>query len=314
MTAFLRGLARLVGLLPWQSLRVVGAALGWIAGSILRIRRGHVEASMRASGVARPAREARAMYRSLGVSAAEFLWIAGRGPEALAQVRVDGASRVRLAGALAAGRGAIIAASHTGNWDLAACALAREMKLLVVTKHLRAPSLDRFWQSTRARHGVLLVPARGALARARAVLATGGAVAMMIDQVPASGQHALRGEVLGRSAWLDRSPAAVAACTGAPLVVAASRRDARGDHHLSVLAVLEPPPRAGRAWIDGATASASRALDDFVRAHPSQWLWLHRRWRDPLVARTSTRRRATLQSFASCKTRSSSPDTRSPAV
>ena len=36
-------LARLV-------VRVVGGLLGWLAGSVLRIRRAHVEASMRAAG------------------------------------------------------------------------------------------------------------------------------------------------------------------------------------------------------------------------------------------------------------------------
>jgi KDO2-lipid IV(A) lauroyltransferase len=317
MSAVWRGLALVVGLLPWGALRTVGAAFGWLAGSVLGIRRRHVEASMRASGIERPEREARAMYRSLGTSAAELLWVAARGKGAPWPARIDGASRVRLDDALARGRGAVFAASHTANWDLAACAIARERPLLVVTKHLRAAAIDRFWQSTRANQGVLLSPARGALARARAVLAGGGAVAMMIDQVPESCRHAVRGDVLGRPAWIDRAPAALAARTGAPLVVTAGRRDAQGAHRLHVLAVFTPPPRAGRAWIDSTTRAASAALDVFVRENPSQWLWLHRRWRDPRPRRPpppSTPRRAGLHSLLPWKTRSSLPDTHSPAA
>jgi hypothetical protein len=83
---------------------------------------------------------------------------------------------------------------------------------------------------------------------------------------------------------------------------------------MAVLAVFDPPQRARRAWIDETSRSASQALDAFVRAYPSQWLWLHRRWRDPLEGRASTARRATLHSQAPCKTRSSLPDTPSPAV
>jgi KDO2-lipid IV(A) lauroyltransferase len=265
------------------------------------------------------------MYRALGASAFEFLWVAGRGRAASLHASLDGPSRARLEAALAADRGIVLAASHTGNWDLAACAMARLLasglggtgarEFLVVTKHLSVRRLDEFWQATRAAQGVHLAPARGSMARARDVLSNGGAVATMIDQVPARRRHALRGEVLGRPAWIDRAPAALAARSGAPLVVAASRRDPSGEHRLEVLGVHEPPARAGRRWVDRATACASRELDGFIRAHPTQWLWLHRRWRDPLEVRPSTEEPMTLNSPSPCPapltTRSSSPATHS---
>ena len=314
MTALLRGLTFLVGLLPWTALRVVGAALGWVVGDVLRIRRRHVEAAMRASGVACGAAQASAMYRSLGASMTEFLWLARRGDDALAHVQVDEASRARLAAALAARHGVVFAASHTGNWDLAACAIARDVSCSSSPSTFASDRSTSSGNRPRRARGVSLTPAEGALRRARGALAAGGAVAMMIDQVPASRRHAVRAEVLGRAAWIDRSPAAVAAWSGAPLVVAAGRRDAHGDHHLHVLAVFEPPRRAGRGWIDEATVAATQALDAFVRAHPSQWLWMHRRWRDPHAATPSTAPRATLHSVPSCKTRSSSPDKASRAA
>jgi len=266
--------------------RVLGALLGWLAGSVLRIRRRHVEESMRTAGIARVAVEARAMYGSLGASAVEFLWMAMRGRPALARVRFDEASQVRWNEALRQGRGVVVAASHTGNWDMAACAVARDVELLVVTKHLRVRWLDRFWQSTRARLGVTLSDADGAIARSRAVLRRGGVVAMMIDQVPLSPSHASPVTFLGQTAATDRAPAALAASARVPLVIAAARRDEAGAQVLHVLDVLQAPARPSRAWILEATRSATRALDGFVRAHPSQWLWLHRRWK-PMLRRTS---------------------------
>lgn len=237
---------------------------------------------MATAGIANPAREARAFYRELGVSVVEFLWLAVRGRRVLSRVAIEPASRARWDEALALGRGVVVAASHTGNWDLAACAMAREVELLVVTKHLSVRWLDRFWQSTRAALGVRLSDAVGALSRARETLSRGGAVAMMVDQAPA--RHAVPVEFLGRPAYADRAAAVLAAASGAPLVVAASRREASGGQVLEVLDVLLPPPRAARAWIDQATRSATRALDAFVRRHPSQWLWLHRRWKPMLAA------------------------------
>jgi KDO2-lipid IV(A) lauroyltransferase len=280
--SLLRILALVVGLLPWRALAVFGRVVGWLAGSVLRIRRAHVQGAMSAAGVEAPSREAGAMYDALGRSALEFLWIARRGRELALHVAIDPASAARWRAALEGGRGVVIGASHTGNWDLAACAIAREVELLVVTKHLRALSVDRFWQSTRAGQGVTLTGAQGAMARAREVLRRGGAVAMMIDQAPSSRRHAVDIEFLGQPALAERAPAALAAAARCPLVVAAARRSASGQHVLHVLEVIEPRgPEPSRAWIAQATVSAARSLDTFVRAHPSQWLWLHRRWKQP---------------------------------
>ncbi len=249
---------------------------------------------MRAAGLGDASLLARAMYRSLGTSVFEFLAMALAGSRILRLATVEPGSRRAWAQARAHG-GVVLAASHTGNWDLAACAIAREVELLVVTKHLSVRWLDRFWQRTRARLGVQLADARGALSTARRVLRRGGAVAMMLDQVPgsASARHAVAVTFLGQPALADRAPAALAAAAGAPLVVTASRREPSGAHALHVLAVLWPPRRPTRAWIDEATRVATSALDQFVRAHPDQWLWMHRRWK-PMLA-------------APCRTPSSSP-------
>jgi Kdo2-lipid IVA lauroyltransferase/acyltransferase len=290
----LRGLALVVGVLPWRALAGLGAGLGWLVGSVLRVRREHVEAAMRVAAVADARAEARAMYRALGTSALELLYLSRRGERAVDPVRFDPASEVRWRRAFSRGRGVVLAASHTGNWDLAACRVARDVELLVVTKHLSVRALDVFWQSTRAAQGVSLAEAHGALARARAVLARNGAVAMMVDQVPMLARHAIAIDFLGQRALVDRAPAALAAACRAPLVVTASRREGDGRHVLVVLDVLEPPERPRRGWVDEATEAATHALAAFVRANPSQWLWLHRRWRslDPAPPRPATARDA----------------------
>jgi KDO2-lipid IV(A) lauroyltransferase len=299
----LRALSSFVGWLPWRVLAPLGAVVGWVAGSVLRIRRGHVEEAMQVACIERPDRQARAMYGALGASALEFLWLAGRGEEAASHVHFDPAAEASWQRAVALGRGVVIAASHTGNWDLAACAMADHAVLLVVTKHLSMKSFDRFWQSTRAGRGVRLTGASGAWAEARHTLRDGGAVAMMIDQVPALARHGVAVEFLGKSALADRAPAALAAAAGAPLLVAATRRDARGEHILHVVETLVPPARPSRAWIDEATLAATRALDGFVRQYPSQWLWLHRRWKTVDRDARPTRLAAWPQ-----KTRSRSPE------
>jgi len=89
----LRWLAAVVAILPWAALEPVGALLGWLAGSVLRIRRAHVEQAMGAAGIEDASGSARGMYRALGASALEFLWLTRRGNEATRHVRIDAEQR-----------------------------------------------------------------------------------------------------------------------------------------------------------------------------------------------------------------------------
>jgi KDO2-lipid IV(A) lauroyltransferase len=266
-------LARATAAVPYGDLGVFGDALGAFVGSLLRVRRAHVEASMARAEIADAEETARGMYASLGRSFVEVLWMSGGHRDLSRLVRIDPRALAELRG------GAVLAASHTGNWEIASCFVATRAPLLVVTKHLSAGFVDRYWQSSRARYGVTVTAATGAYDRARAHVRAGGAVAMMIDQVPNKKSHGLEVDFLGARAWVDRAPATLAARANVPLVVPAARRLDDGTQELVLLDVIAPPRRATREWIDDATARATHALDRFVRAHPTEWLWMHRRWK-----------------------------------
>jgi Kdo2-lipid IVA lauroyltransferase/acyltransferase len=286
---------------PWSWLRWAGSALGFCAGTVLRIRRVHVETAMRRAGVGNTAAQARAMYASLGTAIFEFLWLVGKreappGAIVLSEnARAVLADHGRKAPPRAAPRGLVLATAHTGNWDFLACALAREhLDLAVVTKRLSSPWLDRFWQDRRASFGVELFDGKGAFARAVDAVRRGRAVGMMIDQVPERPSAVTELAFLGASARCDTTPALLAARTGAPLVLALGRRLPDGRHWVDVLLRLDPPSAASRLWIEEATRTLNVALEQFVREHPAQWLWLHRRWKGaaPLGLRSEAGRLA----------------------
>ncbi len=44
-------------------------------------------------------------------------------------------------------------------------------------------------------------------------------------------------------------------------------------------AVALPRDARGRVDVDAATAQLNRIVEGWVREHPGQWLWMHRRWR-----------------------------------
>ena len=247
---------------------MIGAFLGWIVGSVLRIRRAHVRHAMRRAGID-PAL-ASAFYRSLGRTVVEMLW-----PRTEARIELKSLRRFRSA--LARGRGVVIAASHTGNFELAAWHAASIAPLLAITKTQSVKLVDQILRKRRREHGVRTHGARGALRAARAHLRTGGVVAMIIDQVPDRASQSMRLPFLGELAHVDRSPAVLAARSRCPLVVTASHRADDGTQRITVLDVLHPPPT--REGIEQATRRATRALESFVLDHPTEWLWMHRRWK-----------------------------------
>jgi KDO2-lipid IV(A) lauroyltransferase len=268
---WLRLLVAIVGVLPWSWLRAIAAWPAIVAFDLLRLRRRDVREGLARIGVD-DAATARACYRDLARSALEFLWIAAHPDASIdAHVRVEGWSHFEAAHAR--GRGVVVATAHTGNWDLAACACAARTPLAVVTKRLSSKGLDDFWQSTRAHRGLALIaaPDGDAMARARDVLRAGGAVAVLVDQDPRRARAVVRAPFLGRDALHDPLAAVLAARAKAPIVTAFARRALDG----AIVVAIEPVDVRA---IDAATRLISARLDAFVRRHPTQWLWLHRRW------------------------------------
>ncbi len=153
----------------------------------------------------------------------------------------------------------------------------------MIVKGVSVRVFDRFIRRLRARYAVGLLEGADAFHRAWRELRAGRLVAALTDQVPPREEHGEWLPFLGAEALTDRSPAALAASAGVPLVVTASRRDEDGRHVLHVLSVKWPPVRERRAWALDATREASRELAEFVTRYPDQWLWLHRRWRRPVT-------------------------------
>lgn len=235
---------------------------------------------MHEAGIAEVRRLARGMYASLGTGLFELFWMIGRPREELARkIAFAPEALETIAKYRAEGRGVVVATAHTGNWDLVACAAAELGPLAVVTKRLSMRSLDRFWQGARAARGVRLVEPEGASRIVLDALGEGGIVALLVDQAPERRAGFIELPFLGKPARCDLTPALLAARAKVPLLVALGRRLEDGTHLVEARLVLDPPSRPSRAWIHQATAQVQRAVDAFVREHPSQWLWLHRRWK-----------------------------------
>lgn len=263
---------------PLSVLGAVGAALGWTWYRCLPIRRGVARDNVRrALGRSDDECEAvvRAMYLHLGRSAFELLAL----PRVAATLVMEG--REHVDEALAVGRGVVLLTAHLGNWEvLVHAARGFGPPVTVLTKRMSAGWAESAWRALR-RGGATLLHERGTGHRVRGALARGEVVAFVLDQHEPS-RGALRAPFMGRMAATSTGLARLALATGAPVVPVFTHRAPAG-HHVVVFGPPMPRPEAGgsegAAWL---TRACLAAVERAIRAHPEQWLWIHRRWKAEL--------------------------------
>ncbi|MCK4592896.1 lysophospholipid acyltransferase family protein, partial [bacterium] len=101
---------------------------------------------------------------------------------------------------------------------------------------------------------------------------------MLVDQDAGPGGEFI--ELFGAPASFHRGMAYFAYKLGVPVCFGFARRGEGGRLH----AEIHPPISTGRSAdedteIRRITVEYARALEDWVRAYPADWYWLHRRWK-----------------------------------
>jgi KDO2-lipid IV(A) lauroyltransferase len=179
-----------------------------------------------------------------------------------------------------AGRPSLVFAAHLANWELPARmphALGLRASILYRRPNISAAS-DAV-VALRARcMGNMVAAGLDAPVKLGRALESGDQVAMLVDQ------HTTQGvDVIFFGRWVKASPliAQLARLTGAPIRGIRVVRLPDGNHFRGELTEEILPPRAadGRIDIQGTMQAITTVIEDWVREHPEQWLWLHRRWR-----------------------------------
>jgi KDO2-lipid IV(A) lauroyltransferase len=87
----------------------------------------------------------------------------------------------------------------------------------------------------------------------------------------------------GRPAWSARAPADLALRTGAPILVGTSHRKGERPGAGFLFEVTEvpydPKPADKEAEVIRITAACQALLEDAIRRHPADWVWMHERWK-----------------------------------
>lgn len=256
---------------------------GWLARRIgpalpvHRTARANLEAAFPEKSAAEIGAILNAMWDNLGRVAGEWAGLA-------ALDTTDPNGRVEVLGlahmldAQAAGKGFIIFAAHQANWELATLVAAqRGVALATVYRAIANPLIDARVRAERSRfHGSLIPKGRdGAFAMLKA-LRKGEPVGLLIDQKLNEGEPI---PFFGRPAMTLTAPAELALRLGCPLIPVRLERLDGARFRVTIHPPMELPDTGDRRADTRAVLTAMNALlEDWVRARPGQWFWVHKRW------------------------------------
>ena len=183
--------------------------------------------------------------------------------------------------ARAQGRGVIFFTMHYGAWELLPFAHALYgHPLAFVIRRLDNKYIDRMVRDSRGASGNRVIDKQGATRRLLQELRHGRDVGILIDQSVAP-EEGVFADFFGRPASSPSLPAVLALRTGALVVPGAIRYDRHHDRHQIIFLPAVELLRTGDQARDilSNTERFNQVLEHLIRRKPSQWLWMHRRWK-----------------------------------
>jgi len=281
-------LAGLMGALPLPAARALGATLGDLTHA-LGVRRAVARDNLRIAFPDKSNHERdmilAAHYRELGRTLVEYPRLAALARAPLGEVIAEAHGLEHIDALHATGRGAILLGGHFGAIELFGAFLAQRHPTDFVVRALSNPYVEARLHRARAAAGVGQIPSGAGIRRVFESLQAGRWVAMLADQD--ARRHGVFVPFFGRPTSTPTGPARIALATGLPIVMGFAWRRPDGRHAIEVEAPLAVPDGPRAAAIEQLTALHAAHLEAWIRRHPEQWFWLHRRWKSTPPAATS---------------------------
>jgi KDO2-lipid IV(A) lauroyltransferase len=277
-----RAMFALFGALPLDAASALGGWLGRMIGPRLAMnRRARRNIARALPELSEPEIESviRGMWDNLGRVTAEYPHLHKFDCYASTRIEVIGAEYVDQL--REDGRGGIFFSGHIANWEV--CCLAATQRGVPVFQAYRAPNnplIDPIIDRIRTR--ALGAPryAKGARGARQLIkhLKNGDHLALLIDQKLNEG---IPVPFFGRDAMTMTAMASFALKFDIPVVPARVVRLRGARFRIIIDPPMEIAPSGEHdADIADIMGRATAMIENWVRAHPEQWFWLHRRWPD----------------------------------
>jgi KDO2-lipid IV(A) lauroyltransferase len=277
---------RVLERVPTPLLAAVFESLCSLAWALDRRHRGYARINL---GIAFPGigdRDARRithrLYRGMGTGLAELIRMPRMDREYLeSHIRIEGAEHLERS-RRETGLGCILMTGHFGNWELFAHALSLLLEpISVVARSRDSGALDRAITERRRLSGNRVIRRDRAARSILAALREKTHVGVLIDQDVPRGKGVFA-PFFGLEASTTDGIARLALSTGANIHPAFIHRDPeRKFRHVLRFGPAIPMDRSAdrEAEVVALTARCNEALERAIRIGPSDWMWIHRRWK-----------------------------------
>lgn len=221
---------------------------------------------------------ARAVFRNLGESLFEVLCIPKFSRLNIDRyIKINGLEIVEKA--ISQKRGFIALSGHFGNWELLAGYFGiKRYPVNVLARRLRYDKYDNFINSLRRSMGVNVIYRDDSPKMILKILKEGQSLAILADQ-DVSSVDGVFIDFFGHPAWTPTAPVALALSTAAPIIPMFIARERLG-HRIYVEEPLELEITGNKQTdLRVNTEKWSKVEEGYIRKYPSQWAWIHDRWK-----------------------------------
>lgn len=271
--------------LPESMARLAGRGLGFVAYRVIRFRvkivRSQLAMAFPELDDSERLKIERGFYRHLGLTAIEILRLKYLTDEQIV-ARTPHKGFENIQEALKGDKGLFILTAHMGNWEMALCNFgAQGYDTHVVVKEIKGKVGQHLAVSMREKHGVALISRRHSIREIFKVIKNKGGVGFVLDQNMTADEGVFV-DFFGQPACTMPGLAIMASRMDAPVIPMSCHRDERGFHQIEFFPPIpweEPEGFSRDEVIRHNTQCYTKALEDIIRRHPEQWLWIHKRWR-----------------------------------
>ena len=217
------------------------------------------------------------IWHNLGQGAAEFAHMDRFTTEGLDR-RVTFVGEEHLARMRGDGPAGIVVSAHLGNWELAARLFGRTgISFGQIYRGADNPFIDRLFKKARTEAGITLVPKgrEGAVQMVR-LMRDGLHFGAMMDQKLNEGMPI---PFFGHDAMTATGPVEIALRNGGPIVPARCIRLPDSHFRIEFFPPIEIESTGDKKTdVEATLRRINKIIEGWIRDHPEQWFWLHRRW------------------------------------
>lgn len=181
---------------------------------------------------------------------------------------------------LARGKGIIAITGHIGNWELLGAYLAfKGYPLNVIGAPIYDPRLDEMVVKNRTASGAGYIARGSATKGILRALRKKEMIGILMDQDSTRNEGVFI-DFLGFEAFTPVGPVALALKTGAPVLPMTIHIQENNVHFIEVFDEIELITTGDKKKdLIINTQKCSKVLEQSIMNHPTQWVWMHERWK-----------------------------------